>query len=177
MVENPSEWKSGMHDHHELEGRLQLYAVKRELTILPELLGGGTDGTVWETTSRTAVKILRKQTVFETELECYRRFLRASVRKLAGFAVPRLIDYDHELLAIEIEIVQPPRILDFGKVSLDTRGDFSEATMADWYAVHEELWGKYWPQVKRLLAALEGHGIYYSDPNPYNIVPEDYEPE
>ena len=56
-----------------------------------------------------------------------------------GFAVPRLIDFDNELLAIEMDVIQPPRILDFGKVTLDRAPDFSEQTMADWREQQAEL--------------------------------------
>ena len=164
-------------DHSELEARVLLYAQRRQLAILTEPLGGGTDGTVWKTADKTAVKILRKREVYATEKECYLRFLRANTSQICGFVVPQLVDYADDLLAIEMTIVEPPRILDFGKVALDHAGDFSEQTMTDWYAMQEELWGSYWPQVRRLLVSLRAMGIYYADPNPYNITPENYDPD
>jgi hypothetical protein len=160
-----------------LKTRAELYAAARNRSISLEPLGGGTDGTVWETSKRTAIKILRKPETFATELECYRRFLRKNVTELAGFSVPRLVDYDAQLLAIEMNIIQPPRVLDFGKVTLDKPGDFSQQTLADWYEHQQELWREYWPQIRKLLSALRRHGIYYGDLNPYNITPENYDPK
>lgn len=159
-----------------MEKRLQAYCELKGLEI-KKILGGGTDGTVWETTRKTAIKILIKRETYENELECYKRLLNHNITKIQGFAVPTLEDYNNELLAIEIHVVQPPRILDFGKVRLDSPWDYSEQTLTDWRETQQELWGDYWPTIKRILWKLESLGIYYSDPNPYNITPEDWSPE
>jgi hypothetical protein len=163
-------------DDSDLLRRAELYALRKQRSILDPPLGGGTDGTVWETTRKTALKILRQPEVYAVEVECYKRFLARNVTSIHGFAVPRLIDFDNELLAIEMDVIQPPRILDFGKVTLDRAPDFSEQTMADWREQQAELWEDHWPTIQRILAALRVMGIYYSDPNPYNITPEDWNP-
>jgi hypothetical protein len=160
----------------DLEKRLELYCKMKGRAIL-QMLGGGTDGTVWETTNKTAIKILIKAETYANELEWYRRLLRYNITEIQGFVVPSLVDYNNELLAIEIHVVQPPRILDFGKVKLDAPWDYSAQTLADWREAQQELWGDYWPTIKRILWKLESLGIYYSDPNPYNITPEDWNPE
>jgi len=165
-----------MADDSDLLRRVQLYAERKNRSILEQPLGGGTDGTVWETTRKTAIKVLRKAEVYAVEVECYKRFLRKNIVSIHGFAVPRLIDYADDLLAIEMDVIEPPRILDFGKVTLDRPGDFSQQTMADWHAQQAELWEEHWPTIKRILSALRGLGIYYSDPNPYNITPENWNP-
>jgi hypothetical protein len=62
-------------------------------------------------------------------------------------------------------------------VTLDRPSDFSEQTLADWHQQHSELWGTYWPTIQRILSVLRGMGIFYSDPNPYNITPENWDPD
>ena len=169
---------TGMNDDSDLlKRRVELYAERKKRSIVAEPLGGGTDGTVWETTHKTAIKILRKPDVFANELECYKRLLRKNITEIHGFAVPRLIDYAADLLAIEMDIVEPPRILDFGKVRIDDPGDYSQQTLADELERQQELWGNHWPVIRRVLSYLQGLGIYYTDPNPYNITPEKWDPE
>lgn len=164
-------------DDSDLERRVKLYAVRNQRSILIPPLGVGTDGKVWETDRKTAVKVFRRSEVYATELECYKRFLGKSVFEIYGFAVPRLVNFDNDLWAIEMDIVEPPRILDFGKVTLDKPPDFSQHTLADWHESQQALWGDYWPTIRRILSFLRGMGIYYSDPNPYNITPENWDPE
>ncbi len=166
-----------MNDDSELERRVDLYAQRNNVAITKPPLGGGTDGTVWATSRQTAVKVIRKPEVFANELECYKRLLRRNITVIHGYSVPRLVDYALDLRAIEMDIIEPPRILDFGKVHLDHPGDFSEQTIADELARQEELWGKHWPTIRRILSFLQGMGIYYTDPNPYNIRPENWDPQ
>jgi hypothetical protein len=164
-------------DSELLKRRIELYAERKGRTILAKELGGGTDGTVWETTQKTAIKILRKPEVFANELECYKRLLKRNITDIHGFAVPRLIDYASDLLAIEMDVVEPPRILDFGKVRLDDPGDYSQHTLAYEIERQKELWEDHWPTIRRILSALRQLGIYYTDPNPYNITPENWDPQ
>ncbi len=49
-----------------------------------------------------------------------------------GLNVPRLVEFDDELQIIEMEIVKPPYLLDFGKAHLDARPDFPAETMTEW---------------------------------------------
>ncbi len=128
------------------------------------------DGAVWETNRKTAVKVLERQTNYDLELECYRRFQAAEVDSINGFWVPRLVGFDDSLLVIEMEIVAPPFIIDFAKVRLDRPYDFSEEVIADWNESGQELFEERWPQVKSLLWALERFGIYYMDAKPGNIM-------
>jgi hypothetical protein len=89
---------------------------------------------------------------------------------LRGFAVPELVDFDDDLLVVEMTIVSPPFLLDFGKVHLDRRPEFSAETIAEWRESMKELFEDRWPEVRLLLAALERYGIYYLDAKPGNIM-------
>src|SRR4051812_11316294 len=58
-------------------------------------------------------------------------YANTSVTKVHRFAVPKLISWDDDLLIVEIQVVSPPFILDFGKAYLDHPPDFDEQTMAE----------------------------------------------
>ncbi|MEM9354283.1 MAG: hypothetical protein AAGA92_14850 [Planctomycetota bacterium] len=134
-------------------------------------LGAGTDGAVWKTGAGTAVKACERPKNYSLELECYQRLARERVTEIHGLAVPELEGYSDELLVIEMTIVQPPYLLDFGKVYLDTPPDyFDDAERLDtWRAMWNELFGDDAPRVQTVLNALTRFGIYYVDPKPANI--------
>jgi hypothetical protein len=113
---------------------------------------------------------LEREHNYRLERESYQRLQAAGVTELRGFAVPELIDFDDELLVIEMTIVSPPFLLDFGKVHFDRRPEFSAETLADWRESMQELFEDRWPEVRLLLAALERYGIYYLDAKPGNIM-------
>lgn len=140
-------------------------------------LGVGTDGAVWYTTRFTAVKAFHKPRNFELELECYRRLQATELQSICGFWVPQLIGHDASLLVIEMSIVKPPYVLDFGKVYLDRQPDFSTEVLHDWRQQQQELWGDLFPTVQSILRRLQSLGIFYADPKPGNIMPENWDPE
>ncbi|HUE71388.1 MAG TPA: hypothetical protein VMP01_10940 [Pirellulaceae bacterium] len=160
----------------ELLKRANLYAVSQSLTI-KDSLGFGTDGVIWSTNVSSAIKVFSRAKNYATELESYRRLHDAGITDLAGFAVPELYGSDDDLLVIEMSLVKPPYVLDFGKVYLDRPPDFSADVMNDWYAAQKELWGDLWPTVRSILSRLQGLGIYHMDPKPGNIMPEHWDPE
>ena len=162
--------------HPELEQRASLYLEPLGATIV-NLLGAGTDGAVWHTTRFTAVKALHKSENFVLELECYRRLQDAGVQKVCGFWVPQLIGHDASLLVIEMSIVKPPFVLDFGKVYLDRQPDFSTEVFRDWREQQADLWGHHFPTIQAILRRLQSLGIFYADPKPGNIMPENWNPE
>lgn len=92
------------------------------------------------------------------------------VRSLQGFSIPDWIGQSDELWVIEIRIVSPPYLLDFGKAWIDEPPDFPADAMEMWEASGIELFGEErWCEVKGLLFALEKYGIYYYDAKPGNI--------
>lgn len=120
--------------------RAQRYAGSRNIVVkFDRPLGSGIDGRVWPTSHDTAVKVFERQHNYLLERESYQRLRAANVTKLRGFAVPELLDFDDELLVIEITIVSPPFILDFGKVHFDRRPEFSAETLAEWRESMKEL--------------------------------------
>lgn len=160
----------------ELEQRARLYSQARNRAI-QKPLGEGIDGNVWQTDKKTAAKVCIRRNNYENERECYRLFLHKGITDIHGFAVPRLFDFDDRLMAIEIAIVQPPFILDFGKVYLNRPPSyFTEEMRQDTRRELEELWGSHWPVIRKLLSRLESLGIYYLDARPKNILPANWDP-
>jgi hypothetical protein len=161
----------------ELQQRARLYTVDRGRTIAPVALGDGTDGCVWKTDKKTAIKVFERSQNFETELACYQLLKERGVFEIHGYAIPRLIDYSREWLVIEMEIVEPPYILDFGKAYFKRqRPQFSPEVLRETREMQMELWGDYWPEIRTILAKLEALGIYHTDPKPGNIRPANWNP-
>jgi hypothetical protein len=155
----------------DLQRRCADYCQSRGISINVEYpLGSGIDGCVWPSNRNTAVKVLERQHNYLLERDCYQRFLQAAVTEILGFAVPELVDYDDNLLVVEMRIVSPPFVLDFAKVHLDKRPEFPAETLTEWRESMQELFEDQWPQVRSLLAALEQYGIYYLDAKPGNIM-------
>ncbi len=82
-----------------------------------------------------------------------------------------LVDYDDALLIIEMSLVRPPFLLDFGKVYLDSPPPYwqDREVVEGMHAEGKEIFEHRWPEVLSLLAVLRRYGIYYVDPKPGNI--------
>ena len=76
-------------------------------------IGAGVDGTVLVSDQGRAVKFLNDRPRYARELEVYQVLRGLGITSVAGHAVPELIRFDDELLAIEMTIVRPPFVLDF----------------------------------------------------------------
>lgn len=151
----------------------EIYAKSKGLVLIRQpMLGHGSDGAVWRTSRDTALKVLHKEENFTNELECYRRFKAAGVRSIGRFAVPFLEGSDESLRVIEMTIVDPPFLLDFGKVHLDVPPPYfgDKQLMANAYSEWRERYGSDWLAIASVLGVLRAKfGIYYVDPRPSNI--------
>jgi len=160
--------------------RAERYAKARGTKLLSQdPMDFGTDGAVWETKRDTVIKLIQKPMVYANERDCYLRFRDRSVTKIAGFAVPVLGDFDDELQAIEMTIVHPPRILDFGKVAIDFPPPYYDdaRVMGNELARCRDLFGKDWPEIAYVIQLLrDDFGIYYADPSPANICKKNPDP-
>lgn len=158
----------------EILPRALFYAQSREIELVLEgNLGWGTDGYTWDTSRHSVVKALYRASNFHDELECYRRLEAAGISEIFGLAVPELIDSFPEIQIIEIGIVEPPCIIDFGKVSLDHPPDYwsDGQKRADWYEKGEFEFEERWQDVLDVLGFLQHKlRIWYTDPSPYNIM-------
>jgi hypothetical protein len=157
--------------------RMGEYCQRNSLVASP--LSAGQDGVVWQTTleRNSVIKAFYRQESYAAELSCYRHLAEIGLDEIKGYHLPSLIASDDELLVIEIDLVQPPFILDFGKARVGFTPDFSDEVMEDCYAQWREWWGdEYYPIIRSIVAILRYHGIYYPDPRPGNIKPMNWNP-
>lgn len=138
--------------------------------------GSGTDGVVFKSSRQTAVKVFERSDQFQLEKQCYDRLKRRKMTTVAGFNVPEIVDSDSALAVIEMTVVRPPYVLDFGKVTIDRRPDFSPEVWAESRAQWADLYEDHWPSVRKVLNALSAIGIHYLDPKPGNIMPDNWNP-
>lgn len=137
---------------------------------LTDRLGGGTDGDVWKTDRKTAVKVFQYQKNYLMELGCYQRLGEHGITKIRQLAVPRLIAWDDDLLVVEMSIVTVPYLIDFGKAYLDGEPEHSAETWADHYEQQRQIWEDKFNEVQAVLGSLRHLGIYYRDAKPGNLM-------
>lgn len=145
------------------------YCHERGTTIRRNL-GYGQDGSVWETSDRTAIKCFDREENFRREAACYERLAANGVTSISGCVLPEMIRFNQPRLLIEMEIVSPPYILDFGKAYIDDPPEFPAEIMAEHREIQREKWNmEDWKRVQMIVWELEQHGIYYLDTKPGNI--------
>jgi len=134
--------------------------------------GEGQDGTVWPTSRGSALKLFYRPANYEDERNCYLILQAAAVEKVGCLNVPKLVDYDDSFLAIEMGMIKPPRLLDFGKVHLHRPPPYwdDQRIMARFHGDGFRDFGEHWPEVLAALGELQQLGIYYTDPKIGNIL-------
>jgi len=145
----------------ELVNRAQQYCQRRGLEVGPQLgivFAAATQGEA----GRLAIKI------HEGAIG-YLRLQEHAVTDIRGCTVPELLRFDDELWVIEMTVVSRPFVLDFAGAYLDRPPDFSDEVHAEWEAEKLEQSGSRWPEVRAILASLEGYGVFMLDVNPGNI--------
>jgi hypothetical protein len=150
--------------------KAEYYSHSQGRTLRRTLMGFGQDGFLWATLQDSVVKVFERQANYDRELKCYQRLLDHNVTRISIFDVPRLIGYSDLLHVVEMSVVSPPHLLDFGKAYVDVPPQFSEETMRDWDEGLTELFGERVAEVKSALRSLEVLGIYYLDARPGNIM-------
>lgn len=160
-------------DKQRLVPQATAYARSRQIQLdYNALLGDGTDGAVWSTSRGSALKVFYRQHNYVDELECFRRLTAAGKEQLGKLYIPKFVDADDRFLAIEMGVVTPPRLLDFGKVYLDSPPPYwgDGEIRAKFDAEGAWLFRDRWPDVIVALEELRQLGIYYVDPKPGNIL-------
>lgn len=139
---------------------------------MKKVIGGGTQGAVLATTSGTAIKAFIHKEHYITERDVYLRLREHNVGNLAGFNVPRMINFHDELLIIEMEIVLVPFVLDFASAYLDSEPPYfdDQQIMESWEKEKREQFEDRWPEVKSLISLFKGLGIHLADVKPGNIM-------
>lgn len=133
-------------------------------------IGVGKDGFVLKTSLNHAVKFLRHAEVYGREKRAYQRFALHRVRAVAGFNVPNFYASYDDLLAVEMEQVPRPFVVDFASAHLDEPPEFPPDVLADFHERIHDLFGPRAGDVFSLLNELgERYGVYMLDARPANI--------
>lgn len=120
----------------------------------------------------SALKVHAEKTAYLRERDAYLRLHKHDVNRVQGLAVPRLLGMDDELFIIEMALVHPPFMLDFGGAYLDNPANhMSDPNIrANWIEEKQEQFGENWQKVIEILAEMEErYAIYIADVNPGNI--------
>jgi hypothetical protein len=156
--------------------RANLYANAVQIAIDPQPFDGGQDGSVWHTDRNSVVKVFERQDNFAHELECYQRLRDARIGwKIHDFNVPALIGFSEEYWVIEMGVVFPPYILDFGKAHLRDPC-WEPHVLEKWNEDMRNWWGDQVKTVRLALFALRRYGIWYYDAKPGNVMLENWNP-
>ena len=141
--------------------------------VADSLFGFGMHGSVFAcvrpTLSRNALKVIERAEPYTVERDVYLRLRELRIDQIQGHNVPQLIDFDDELLVIEMSVVVRPFVLDFGGAYLDRAPDYDEEILEEWRRDKEEQFEENWPKAESILAELRRYGIYVADVNPGNI--------
>ena len=151
-----------------MEDRCRRYAAHRGSTLIG-FLGGGNDGDVWKSNQNTAIKAFYHEKNFRMELGCYQRLKSHDIRKILGLTVPQLVAWADSERVVEVNLVSPPYLIDFGKAYLDHAPEHSPETWQDYDENQMEIWGERYGDVQAVLWKLKALGILYRDANPRNI--------
>jgi len=155
----------------DVDKRAEQYLKNGGLTF-SSCLGVGTQGSVFvcnlparknELFDQVAIKFHDQEVAYHRELGVYLRLRDLGIEEVGDHMVPQLIDYNDELLAIEMTIVSPPFCLDFGGAYLDRPPDYSPEVWADWRTMKSEAFESNWPAVEKILAEFKSYGIYIAD--------------
>lgn len=150
----------------QFESRCQEYCQSRQIQSV-DLIGYGLDGFVWSTNRDSVLKVFRQSLLFDQELAIYEKLTKLGLRRLQGFDIPVLLDYDAQRSVLELSFVSPPFILDFAAASL--KNTQSDIKPPGWLGEKQRLFGTDWPEVQRLLDALRLYGIHFPDVHLGNI--------
>ena len=159
-----------MSDPLSVQERLHLYCTAQKRAIQVPALGEGTDGGVFRTDMKTAVKVFHRQCTYETERDCYRVLQEHNITDICGFTVPWMREFSDSLMVIEMSIVEPPCVLDFGKAYLHENPPYDDEQMAEWLETQKRVWKSHWPTIRKILSQLQSLGIFQPDPSPRNII-------
>ncbi len=155
---------------NDLEQRATKYAARRGTNVrFDRQLGFGNDGYVWQSRRKSAIKVFERFGNYSREVACYQRLRELGVDEVGNLTVPRLVDFDEELLVVEMTVVTPPFLLDFGKAYLDQPPDYSSEVIEDWERERVELFGDRWDEAREALSWLRSIGIYYYGAKAGNI--------
>lgn len=139
---------------------------------IEERLGRGLQGMVFLSSNQSAIKVHAERAAFTRELQVYSRLAQYGVQDVRGLIVPTLRAFDDNYLIIEMSLVRPPFIVDFGGAYLDKPAPHADEpeVKARWYTERKEKFGDDLMTINAVLADFERlYGIFLADVHPGNI--------
>ena len=99
-----------------------------------------------------------------------RRVAETSTRSVRGFRVPKPINAHWGFKVIEMGIVEPPYLLDFGTSSTDLKPDFEQEVWQTWWETVAENFGERFPDAESVYCHLRDQlRIWHLDLRPSNL--------
>lgn len=148
-----------------------MYAKRHAIAIeLADSLGFGQDGYVFPSNRGTAVKAFVRLGNYQNERDAYRRLAEQKVTAIGPFNVPSVVCVDDDLMIVEMFVVAPPYLLDFGKAYVDRTPPYPAETIAETMDEAKRLFDEQdWPLVEQAVLELKLIGIHYLDIKPANV--------
>jgi hypothetical protein len=145
------------------------YAMKRRFN-LAGVIGAGKDGTVWQTSRLSALKIHLTEESYRIERDAYMRLAQLKIQNVAGFSIPSLLDHEDQMKALEMTIVHPPFLVDFASAIFDEPPDFIEDEGHTFEDFIRSRFDEAAPMVLELYYELAARtGIYLPDMHSQNV--------
>lgn len=159
-----------LHENEKAARQRAEQLLRGSASLDPVRLGAGIDGIVFSTSHQSAVKVYERPEPFEREVAAYRRLKKHKVKSVCGHAVPIPIQYSTKLHVVEMSIVRPPYVLDFGKSWVDAMPDMEPERIALFFQQAEEKFEDRFSRAMDIYNELKNrYGIYYFDMKPGNI--------
>lgn len=90
--------------------------------------------------------------------------------RIGRFVIPRLHNADTALLIIEMSVVRPPFLIDFGKATVDDDQGWTPDLIATWWEKVNDVFEKDAPIASSIFTQLRDKaGVYQWDLNPANL--------
>ena len=157
-----------MYNREKLKAKAVRYCELNRASVAREL-GFGTQGIVYATTHKTAIKVYDREDGYKRERDVYLRLKERGIQTIRGMNIPRFETYSDALHVLEMSIVHVPCIIDFGGAYLDN-APYHVLRDDTWKEQMSEQFGEKWEEAQAVIRELEFRAeICLADINTGNI--------
>ena len=155
--------------HPDAERVAREYLSSRDAEVVASC-GCGKEGIVFKSSRGTAVKVHSSLITFKKEYLAYRRLAETNTEVVLGFSVPRPINANAGLKVIEMGIVEPPFLLDFGSSAVDIEPDYTPEVWQEWWGKLQEDFEDRFHEAEAVFFYLKRHlSIWHLDLSTNNL--------
>ncbi len=156
---------SPLYDKNLLLQKAKNYCNIKGIDIIQKL-GQGTQGIVYQSNRNTALKIYDLSSGYYRERDIYKRLRDRKIDSINEFKIPRILEWNDELLILEMSIVHVPCILDFGGAYIDKAPEHFSLRDEEWEKQKGEDFGANWEEAKIIIREIEQRAdIWLADIN------------